>query len=122
MDIPLALLEKLDLTNLLATAGIVWFFYTRIEKKFAKVDEKFAKVDERFVQFEAKVDERFTQFEAKVDEKFNKLEEKIDKVSYDIHKVDTRVSILENKLSDLNVSALYLLFNRSSSHEKEVAG
>jgi len=104
MDIPLALLEKLDLTNLLATAGIVWFFYTRIEKKFAKVDE------------------RFVQFEAKVDEKFNKLEEKIDKVSHDIHKVDTRVSILENKLSDLNVSALYLLFNRSSSHEKEVAG
>ena len=40
MDFPIELLKNLDLTNLLAMAAMLWFLYSRIDKKFDKIDER----------------------------------------------------------------------------------
>lgn len=55
-------LSKLDFAQLIAIGVLLWFMYSRIEKKFDKINQKFDKVDQRF---------------DKVDLRFDKLEEKV---------------------------------------------
>ena len=48
MELPVDLLSKLDITNLLAIAAMLWFFNSRLDKKFEKIDEKFDQIDKKF--------------------------------------------------------------------------
>ena len=57
MDLPLNILEKLDIVNLIAMGSMLWFAYGRIEKKFEKIDQRFDKIDQRFDKMEEKMND-----------------------------------------------------------------
>jgi hypothetical protein len=44
MNFPADILLKLDVTNLLAIAAMLWFFNSRLDRKFDKVDSKIGEV------------------------------------------------------------------------------
>ncbi len=66
MEIPVDILAKLDVVNLVAIAAILWWFNSRVDRKLDKFENN---MDQRF----EKIDQRFE----KVDQRFDKLEEKI---------------------------------------------
>lgn len=57
MDIPIDFLQKLDITNLLAMAALLWLFTIRMDRKFDKIDIKFDKIDIKFEKMDARFDE-----------------------------------------------------------------
>lgn len=56
MDLPINLMEKLNVVNLLAMAGMLWFLYSRIDKRFDQIDQRFDQIDQRFDKLEEKAE------------------------------------------------------------------
>lgn len=52
MEIPVDILAKIDIGNLLAMALMLWIFYNRLDKK---IDLRLDKVDQRFDKLDEKV-------------------------------------------------------------------
>ncbi len=55
MDFPTDFLTKLNIEQLIATAAMLWFLYSRLDKKFDKIDERFNKIDEKFNALETRI-------------------------------------------------------------------
>ena len=72
-DIIFQTINSMNIPQLIAIGGMIWFFYSRLDGKINDLKEdmnrKFEKVDQRF----EKVDQRFE----KVDQRFDKIEEKL---------------------------------------------
>ncbi len=55
MELPIDILEKIDIVNLLAMAAMFWIFYNRIDKRFDKVDERFDKLEEKVTDIDRRL-------------------------------------------------------------------
>lgn len=51
----IALVDQLNLPQLVAILGMFWFFYNRLDRKFDKIDKRFEQVDKRFDRLEEKI-------------------------------------------------------------------
>jgi len=87
MDFPGEILSKFDISNLIATAALLWFFYLRIDKKFDAIDKKFENIDRRFEN----IDRRFEH----IDRKFENIDRRFDKIEEKITDIDRRLCRLE---------------------------
>ena len=63
MELPIDFLSKLDITNILAMAAMFWFFYSRLDKKFANIDRNFEAMDRKFEVIDRKFEEIGKKFE-----------------------------------------------------------
>jgi predicted nucleic acid-binding Zn-ribbon protein len=59
MEVFIEILKEINVSELIAMGIMLWFFYSRMEKKFDKINDRFEKVDARF----EKVDARFEKIE-----------------------------------------------------------
>jgi len=66
MEVPFEYLKNFDVVNLIAIGVMVWFFYSRLDKKIDRLEEK---IESRFEKIEIRFE--------KVDQRFDKLEEKV---------------------------------------------
>lgn len=55
MDFPTDFLAKLNIEQLIAIAAMLWFLYSRLDKKFDKIDERFTKIDEKINSIETRL-------------------------------------------------------------------
>lgn len=69
MEFPVDVLRDLSISNLIAMAAMLWFMYSRIDKRFEKVDQRFEKVDQRFEKMDQRLD--------KMDEKLTDIDRRL---------------------------------------------
>ena len=124
MDLPLDFLAKLDVTSLLAIAGMLWVFNSRLDKKFYEL--KFdlnTKIDKIGSELNTKIDKIASELNTKIDRneaKFNaKLDSKIDPLEKDLIQMNTRIAIIETRLSDISTNVTHLMWHNQAIHPKE---
>lgn len=88
MELPLSILEKIDIVNLLAMAALFWIYHSRLDKKFEAIDRRFEAMDQKF-------DRKFEAMEKRMDERFRKMDERFDKMDEKITDIDRRLCRLE---------------------------
>ena len=105
----------MELSNILSiaslvisTASTVWiggFRFSALIHEIKGVKDHVQKLENRIDNFEIKmekrfeqVDARFEKLEAKLDARTEKLDEKISAVKTDLHKVDIRVTVVEQEV------------------------
>jgi predicted nucleic acid-binding Zn-ribbon protein len=112
VDLPLDFLAKLDIASLLAIGGLLWVFNARSDKKFDKLDAKIDKVDTRIDKLDAKIDRNEAKFNAKLDSKIDPLEK-------DLIQMNTRMAVIESRLSDISTNVTYLMWHNQAIPPKE---
>lgn len=105
MDLPIDILEKVDIATLLAIAAMLWFFYSRLDKKFTQIDDKFKEVSETINRNEAKFSAR--------------LDMKIDPIEKDLIQINTRIAVIESRLSDIGSNLSHLMWHQQALPQKE---
>jgi hypothetical protein len=114
MDLPLEFLEKVDIIVLLAIAGMFWVFNGRLDKKFDKIDFKINDLGKRIEDLSAKVDRNEANFNGKLDAK-------IDPIEKDIIQMNTRMAVMESRLSDISTNVTHLMWHSQAVPSKEEA-
>lgn len=77
MDTFIELIKKLDVGQLIVMGCMLWFFYSRIEKKFDKL--------------EAKIEDRFD----KIEQRMDKMEQRMDRIEALVNNLDKRLFVVE---------------------------
>ena len=65
----------------------------RMDKRFEQIDRRFEQIDRRFDQ----MDEKFERLEDKMDKGFQRTDNKVDSLKNSLHKLDIRVTKIEQK-------------------------
>ncbi len=55
MDLPIDILSKLDVINLIAIAAMLWVFNSRLDKKFEKIESQINKLDEKLTDVDRRL-------------------------------------------------------------------
>lgn len=55
MDLPVDLLARMDILQLIAIAAMLWFLNSRMDKKFDKIDGRFDRLEEKVNDIDKRV-------------------------------------------------------------------
>ena len=86
MELPIEVLKELNMPNLIAMGAMLWFMYSRIEKKFEKIDQRFEKIDQRF---------------EKIDQRFEKIEDRLFILETDMIKFNCNMVLFNNDIIEI---------------------
>lgn len=93
------LAKEVNISQLLCTGLMIWFFYSRLDKKIEKLDKKFSDMIDNL---DKKLSDRIDEVERKLSERIDKIDEKftfkIDKIESKIIEVDRRIFTIETML------------------------
>jgi outer membrane murein-binding lipoprotein Lpp len=149
MDLPLDFLAKLDIASLLAIGGLLWVFNSRSDKKFDRLDAKIdklgselntkidklgselnTKIDKVAFDLNTKIDINEAKFNAKIDKLDNKIDKvasdlnakldtKIDPLEKDLIQMNTRMAVIESRLSDISTNVTHLMWHNQAISPRE---
>ena len=83
---------------IISTVSIVWiggFRFSALIHEVKGLGDHVQKLENRIDNLEIKMETRFEKLEAKMDARIGKLEDKADVIKTDLHKVDIRVTVVE---------------------------
>ena len=110
-DLVVEFLRTINVTQFIALGIMIWFFYSRLDKKIEKLEKK---MDENVVNLEAKFDNKFSKLNDRIDKLDDKLSEKVADLGRKVEDLDRRLCRIEGSLATHG----HCLFNQSHNEKK----
>jgi uncharacterized protein YaaN involved in tellurite resistance len=95
----------------------------RQDNNFKFIDEKMQKTDSKIDKVDNKIDKVASDLNAKIDKVASdlnaKLDTKIDPLEKDLIQMNTRIAVIESRLSDISTNVTYLMWHNQAIPPKE---
>jgi chromosome segregation ATPase len=95
----------------------------KIDDSYAKLDKKIddicAQLDKKIDDSSAKDDKKFGDLAAKVERSEAKLNARLDTIEKDVIQINTKMAVMESRLSDIGTNVMYLMWHSQAIPPKE---
>lgn len=126
------ILKDINIAQLIATGVMLWFFYSRLDKKIdsveSKLNERINKLEENLNKISEKIEDiyqRLNRLEIKIEDiyqRLNRLEIKIEKLEDRFDKLIDRVDDIDRRLSRVEgmLATQIQFFYKNSVQNKQI--